>query len=169
MNEKPITAFHNYPTAALFCLTSAFWLMIATFMGILLATLLIAPDLTEGIGWLTFGRIRPVHVNLVLFGFVTPGLLSAAFYYIPKLLRTDLYSEKLGIISACAWNLAMVATVVTLLAGHTQAREYAELIWSLDMLVILCYTYSILIPPKIVTFKIKFVRFHSQTLYHTQF
>ncbi len=125
MNEKPITAFHNYPTAALFCLTSAFWLMIATFMGILLATLLIAPDLTEGIGWLTFGRIRPVHVNLVLFGFVTPGLLSAAFYYIPKLLRTDLYSEKLGIISACAWNLAMVATVVTLLAGHTQAREFA--------------------------------------------
>jgi cytochrome c oxidase cbb3-type subunit I len=144
MNEKPMTAFYNYPTAALFCLTSAFWLMIATFMGILLATLLIAPDLTEGIGWLTFGRIRPVHVNLVLFGFVTPGLLSAAFYYIPKLLRTDLYSEKLGIISACAWNLAMVATVITLLAGHTQAREYAELIWSLDILVILCFALVIM-------------------------
>jgi len=108
-------------------------------MGLLGATLLIAPDLTEGIGWLTFGRVRPAHVNLVLFGFVTPGLLAAAFYYIPKLLRTDLFSEKLGILSGGVWNLMLVAATVTLLAGHTQAREYAELIWSVDMLVILCF------------------------------
>ncbi|MCU0614621.1 MAG: cbb3-type cytochrome c oxidase subunit I [Desulfobacterales bacterium] len=139
MNEKPTTGLFAYPTAAIFCLTSIFWMMIATFMGLLGATLLIAPDLTEGIGWLTFGRIRPAHVNLVLFGFVTPGLLAAAFYYIPKLLRTDLFSEKLGILSGGVWNLMLVAATVTLLAGHTQAREYAELIWSVDMLVILCF------------------------------
>jgi len=139
MNEKPTTGLFAYPTAAIFCLTSIFWMMIATFMGLLGATLLIAPDLTEGIGWLTFGRVRPAHVNLVLFGFVTPGLLAAAFYYIPKLLRTDLFSEKLGILSGGVWNLMLVAATVTLLAGHTQAREYAELIWSVDMLVILCF------------------------------
>ncbi len=139
MNEKPITGLFAYPTAAIFCLTSIFWMMIATFMGLLGATLLIAPDLNEGIGWLTFGRVRPVHVNLVLFGFVTPGLLGAAFYYIPKLLRTDLFSEKLGILSAGVWNLMLIAATVTLLAGKTQAREYAELIWSVDMLVILCF------------------------------
>jgi cytochrome c oxidase cbb3-type subunit I len=139
MSEKPTIGLFAYPTAVIFSLTSIFWMMIATFMGLLGATLLIAPDLTEGIGWLTFGRVRPLHVNLVLFGFVTPGLLAAAFYYIPKLLRNDLFSEKLGILSAGVWNLMLVASTVTLLAGRTQAREYAELTWSVDMLVILCF------------------------------
>jgi len=139
MSEKPTIGLFAYPTAVIFSLTSIFWMMIATFMGLLGATVLIAPDLTEGIGWLTFGRVRPLHVNLVLFGFVTPGLLAAAFYYIPKLLRTDLFSEKLGILSAGVWNLMLVASTLTLLAGRTQAREYAELIWSVDMLVILCF------------------------------
>jgi cytochrome c oxidase cbb3-type subunit I len=78
-------------------------------------------------------RVRPTHVNLVLFGFVTPGLLGAAFYYIPRLLGTPLYSEKLGVATAVAWNLAVAAGVVTLAMGMTQGREYAELIWPIDI------------------------------------
>ncbi len=144
MNEKPITALFKYPTVASFCLTASFWLIVATFMGVLLATMLIAPDLVEGIAWLSYGRVRPVHVNLVLFGFVTPGLLSAAFYYIPRLLRTELYSEKLGLITVGLWNIVMAGAVVTLLNGQTQAREYAELIWSLDMALIFCFVLIIL-------------------------
>ena len=89
-------------------------MVIATFMGLLGATELMAPDLTENVGWLVFGRIRPIHVNLVLFGFVTPGLLAAAFYYVPRLLRTELYSEKLGVITVLAWNFALVFVVVSL-------------------------------------------------------
>ena len=65
-------------------------MMVGTSMGLLGATELIAPDLLENVGWLVFGRIRPIHINIVLFGFVTPGLLSAAFYYVPRLLRTPL-------------------------------------------------------------------------------
>ena len=139
MSDKPKTALFTYPTAACFTLTSGLWMIVATFMGLLGATELIAPNLTDGIGWLTFGRIRPAHINLVLFGFVTPGLLAAAFYYIPRLLRTDLYSEKLGAITAVLWNLTLVAAVVTLLSGRTQGREYAELIWPVDMMVIACF------------------------------
>ena len=104
----------NYATAKGFCLTSAFWMVVATFMGLLGATELMAPDLLENVGWLVFGRVRPIHINLVLFGFVTPGLLSSAFYYVPKLLRTDLYSEKLGIITVFAWNVMLVAAVEAL-------------------------------------------------------
>ncbi len=144
MSDKPKTALSKtalfqYPTAACFTLTSGLWMIVATFMGLLGATELIAPDLTSGIGWLTFGRVRPAHINLVLFGFVTPGLLAAAFYYIPRLLRTDLYSEKIGVATAVLWNLTLVAAVVTLLSGHTQGREYAELIWPVDMMVIACF------------------------------
>ncbi len=123
-------------TARGFCLTSAFWMVIAAFAGLLGATELIAPDLTGNLGWLTFGRIRPVHINLVLFGFVTPGLLSAAFYYVPRLLRTELFSETLGKISVAAWNVVLVAMVVSLGMGYTQGREYAEPVWILDVLVV---------------------------------
>lgn len=128
--------FWNYLSAKGFCITSAFWMVIATFMGLLGATELIAPDLVTNIGWLVFGRIRPVHINLVLFGFVTPGLIAAAFYYLPRLLRTELYSEKLGILTVILWNAMLVATVITLLSGYTQGREYAEMIWPVDIMVV---------------------------------
>ncbi len=136
MTDPTPTMPTNYPTAKGFCLTSAFWMVVATSMGLLGATELIAPDLTENVGWLVFGRIRPIHVNLVLFGFVTPGLLAAAFYYVPKLLRTELYSEKLGVITVLAWNFTMVFVVVSLALGYTQGREYAEMIWPIDMLIV---------------------------------
>ncbi len=119
-------------------------MVVATFMGLLGATELMAPDLLENVGWLVFGRVRPIHINLVLFGFVTPGLLSAAFYYVPKLLRTDLYSEKLGKITVFAWNVTLVAAVVSLAMGKTQGREYAELIWPIDMMVVAAFSLVII-------------------------
>ncbi len=126
----------TYATAKGFCLTSGLWMAVATFMGLLGALELVAPDLTEGIGWLVFGRVRPIHINLVLFGFVTPGMIGAAFYYMPRLLRTELYSERLGVATVVLWNITLVALVVTLAAGYTQGREYAEMIWPVDMMVV---------------------------------
>jgi cytochrome c oxidase cbb3-type subunit 1/cytochrome c oxidase cbb3-type subunit I/II len=127
-------------TAKGFCLTAGFWMTVATFMGLLGATELIAPDLTENIGWIVFGRVRPIHVNLVLFGFVTPGLLAAAFYYLPRILRTELFSEMLGVVTVVLWNLVLIGVVVTLAAGYTQGREYAEMIWPVDMGVVLIFS-----------------------------
>ncbi len=135
VNDIPGT----YPTARAFLITSAVWMIVGTFMGFLGAVELMAPDLTENIGWLVFGRIRAVHVNIVLFGFVTPGLLGAAFYFMPRLLRTSLYSEGLGKISVVAWNALLMGGVVSLCAGYTQGREYAELIWPLDILVVVAF------------------------------
>jgi len=128
--------YEKNETARWFCITSGFWMMIATFMGLLGATELIAPDLVKGIGWLTFGRVRPIHVNLVLFGFVTPGFLGAVFYFLPRLLKTDLYSEKLGIVTALFWNAMLVAVVGSLAAGASQGREYAEMVWPVDMMIV---------------------------------
>src|SRR5512136_2423166 len=108
-------------------------------MGLLAATKLIAPDLLGPVGWLSFGRIRPIHVNLVLFGFATPGLLSAEFYAVPKVLKAELYSERLGVFTVALWNVTLAGAVVTLASGMTQAREYAELIWPLDILVVICF------------------------------
>jgi len=139
LTETEIIKRSDYATAKGFCLTSAFWMMAATFMGLLGATELIAPAVTENIGGLVFGRVRPTHVNLVLFGFATPGLLGATFYFFPRVLQTRLYSEKLGVFTVIAWNIMLVCTVATLLSGHTQAREYAEMIWPVDILVVLAF------------------------------
>jgi len=136
MTAAESTDIRRYPTSMGFCITSFFWMGVATFMGLLGATELMAPDLLENVEWLVFGRVRPIHVNLVLFGFVTPGLLAAAFYYLPKLLQTDLFSEKLGLFTVFLWNLVLAAAVVSLMAGFTQGREYAELIWPVDIGII---------------------------------
>jgi cytochrome c oxidase cbb3-type subunit 1/cytochrome c oxidase cbb3-type subunit I/II len=130
--EKP----EVHAAAIAFGLTSAFWFAFATSIGMLAAGYLIAPDFMANIGWLQFGRIRPIHVNLVLFGFVTPGLLAAAFYYVPKLGRTELFSQRLGIFNAVLWNITVLIGIVGLSAGYSQGREYAELIWPVDMLIV---------------------------------
>ena len=140
MTTNATSAPPTYMTAKGFCLTAGFWMTVATFMGLLGATELIAPDLTENIGWIVFGRVRPIHVNLVLFGFVTPGLLAAAFYYLPRILRTELFSEMLGVVTVVLWNLVLIGVVVTLAAGYTQGREYAEMIWPVDMGVVLIFS-----------------------------
>lgn len=140
MTASPEDNLQSHATAKGFVLTSACWMVVGTFMGLLGATELVAPDLTENISWIVFGRIRPVHVNIVLFGFVTPGLLGAAFYYVPRLLRTGIYSEKLGVVTVIAWNITLVAVVISLCLGYTQGREYAEMIWPIDIMVVLAFS-----------------------------
>jgi cytochrome c oxidase cbb3-type subunit 1/cytochrome c oxidase cbb3-type subunit I/II len=121
-------------------LTSAFWFAAATSFGMIGAGYLIAPDFMANIEYIHFGRARPMHINAVLFGFVTPGLLAAAFYYFSKLLRTELFSEKLGVVTAVFWNITVAAGMVGIATGHTQGREYAELPWSVDIMVVISFS-----------------------------
>jgi len=127
------------PTAKAFTLTSALWFAGATTFGMIAAGYLIAPDFLANIEYIHFGRVRPMHINAVLFGFVTPGLLAVAFYYFPKLLRTELFSHKLGVFSAVFWNITVAAGVIGISMGYTQGREYAELPWAVDIMVVICF------------------------------
>ncbi|MFZ7125222.1 MAG: cbb3-type cytochrome c oxidase subunit I [Desulfobacterales bacterium] len=133
------TAAPRHYTAKAFTLTSAFWFAVATTVGLIAAGYLIAPDFLSNIPYLQFGRLRPIHVNLVLFGFTTPGLLAAGHYIVPRLLKTELYSDRLGVLAVLVWNVAVISGVVGLSAGYSQGREYAELIWPADMLVVLAF------------------------------
>jgi cytochrome c oxidase cbb3-type subunit 1/cytochrome c oxidase cbb3-type subunit I/II len=76
----------------------------------------------------------------VLFGFVTPAFLGSVFYFLPRLLRTGLYSERLGVITVFLWNITLTAAVLSLALGYTQGREYAELIWPVDLSVAVVFT-----------------------------
>lgn len=135
MTTTALEEINHELAAKAFTLTSALWFAIATSFGLIAAGYVVAPDFLANIEFIHFGRSRPIHINLVLFGFVTPGLMAAAFYYIPRLLRTELYSQKLGLVTAILWNLVLVAAVFCLGLGYTQGREYAELPWAVDIMI----------------------------------
>ncbi len=127
----------THSTVRIFFLSSAFWMVLGALAGLTGAVELVAPDLLGNISWLVFGRLRQVHTNLVMFGFVGSALLGAAHFLVPKLVRAPLYSQKLGIISALLWDLAIAVGIVALSMGYTQNREYAEFIWPVDLGVLL--------------------------------
>lgn len=122
-------------TKALF-LSSAVWMVIGTTFGFIGAIQLVAPELLANIPWIVFSRIRPMHTNAVIFGFVGSGLIGCAHYLVYTLVRAPLYSEKLGKLTVWMWNLAVVLGSLTLSWGYSQNREYAEWIWPVDILVL---------------------------------
>jgi cytochrome c oxidase cbb3-type subunit 1 len=136
MNLRTLTG-QPYGTVKGFLFSSAVWFVIGTAVGFIDATHLAAPELLGNISWLVFGRSRAMHTNLVIFGFVGSGLLGAAIYLVPHLVRAELYSERLGKFSLLLWNLTIIAGTVTLATGHSQGREYAEWIWPVDMGVLI--------------------------------
>ncbi len=126
-----------YGTVKSFFLSSAVWFVIATTFGLISATHLAAPELLGSLPWLVFGRTRPMHTGLVIFGFVGTALLGAAHYMVPTLVRTPLYSERLGKTSLWLWNSTILVGTVSLSLGYSQGREYAEWFWPADMMVLL--------------------------------
>jgi cytochrome c oxidase cbb3-type subunit 1/cytochrome c oxidase cbb3-type subunit I/II len=128
-----------YGTVKAFFLSSAAWFVVGTTLGFIDATHLAAPELLANIFWLSFGRVRPMHTNMVIFGFVGSGLIGAAHYMVPALVRHPLYSERLGKLSLGIWNLSIAAGTVTLALGYSQGREYAEWIWPVDIGILLAF------------------------------
>ena len=132
-------AFTAKPRSAslAFLAAGAVWFVVGTLYGLFSAIHLMAPDALGNIGVLVFGRTRPVHVNTVIFGFVAPVLVGCALYYVPALLRTPLWSERLGWASWLLWNVTVASGPATFSFGISQGREYAELIYPVKALLLL--------------------------------
>jgi cbb3-type cytochrome c oxidase subunit I len=116
-----------------FILSAVFWLLLGVLMGLILAIQFVFPDFSRGIPWLEFGRLRQAHVNTVLFAWLSGGMMGAWLYIVPRLTARKIWSEVLGNICMIAWNLALLFGIVGLLLGYTQSREYAELVWWVDV------------------------------------
>ncbi len=130
-----------YRPIAGFFLSSAIWFAIFASFGFILASWMIAPDLFlyKNIPWLVFSRVRPVHTNGMIFGFVGSALMGAIYYYVPHLVRSPLHSPLIARITLWMWNIAIAAGSTTLLFGLTQGREYAEWIWPIDVVVLIAF------------------------------
>ncbi len=133
----------KHTTALWYMITGGIWMLLGTSWGFIAATELIAPDLLGNISWLVFGRARPMHTNMVMFGFVVTMLLGAVHYIIPKVVKAPLYSEKTGIASLVIWNLSILIGVVGLGHGLTQSKEYAEMFFPTDVGVVIAFVLMI--------------------------
>ncbi len=118
-----------------FLFSAIFWLTIADMVGLIAAIEMISPDFLAGIPWLVFGRLRPIHTNGVLFMWLSMAQIGSFFYIVPRLCGVKLFSELLGNVTMILWNFVGFAGVLTLANGLTQGREYAELIWPIDVMV----------------------------------
>ncbi|HPE42614.1 MAG TPA: cytochrome-c oxidase, cbb3-type subunit I, partial [Bacteroidales bacterium] len=121
--------------SSLFLKATILWGLVGMLVGLTIAIELIWPTMTNGISWLSFGRLRPLHTNAVIFAFVGNGMFTAIYYSTPRLLKTPMYSELLGRIHFWGWQLIIVAAAITLPLGITVSKEYAELEWPIDVAI----------------------------------
>ncbi len=142
---ETVTGIHTVTThddrAAKWWLASGvFWLIVVTTFAMIMATELAAPETFGGISWLVFSRVRPAHVEGVIYAWLTTMYFGAIFYFAPRLLGTKaMWNETLAIGTIIVYDLAMAFGFGLLLTGHTQGREYAEFPWIIDLFVILVF------------------------------
>jgi cytochrome c oxidase cbb3-type subunit I/II len=111
------------------------WGLIGMTVGVLIALQLAVPALNFDIPWLSFGRLRPLHTNAVIFAFAGNAFFTGAYYSSQRLLKTRMFSDALSAIHFWGWQLIIVCAALTLPLGFTQAKEYAELEWPIDILI----------------------------------
>ena len=120
-----------------FLICAALWVVLGVLMGLILALQFVFPDLFRGIPVLVFSRLRQEHTNTVLFAFLSGGMMGLWLYVVPQLTGRKLWSEPLGNLTMILWNLAVAVGVVGIALALTQSREYAEMIWVVDIGVVI--------------------------------
>lgn len=119
----------------LFVWATALWGIVGFAVGILIATQLIDWRFNFELEWLTFGRLRPLHTNAVVFAFAANAFFAAVYYSSQRLLKTRMYSDAMSKIHFWGWQAIIVAAAISYPLGWSQSREYAELIWPIDIAV----------------------------------
>ncbi|MEE1962104.1 cytochrome-c oxidase, cbb3-type subunit I [Allomuricauda taeanensis] len=118
-----------------FLYATMLWGVVGMAVGLLLAFMFLFPNVTEGIPWLSFGRLRPLHTNAVIFAFVGNAIFAGVYYSTQRLLKARMFSDFLSNFNFWGWQLIIVAAAITLPLGYTTSKEYAELEWPIDLAI----------------------------------
>lgn len=124
----------------MFLTATIVWGIVGTLAGLLVAVLLVVPNLFQGLdpairSWLSFGRLRPLHTNAAIFAFAGNAIFAAIYYSTQRLCKCRMWSDLLGRMHFWGWQAIIVAAAVTLPLGITQSKEYAELEWPIDLAI----------------------------------
>ncbi|THD69193.1 cytochrome-c oxidase, cbb3-type subunit I [Robertkochia marina] len=122
-----------------FLYATMLWGAVGMLVGLLLAFMFVFPNMTDGISWLSFGRLRPLHTNAVIFAFVGNALYAGVYYSLQRLLKARMYSDFLSNFNFWGWQLIIVAAAISLPLGFTTSKEYAELEWPIDIAIALVW------------------------------
>jgi len=122
-----------------FLYATMLWGVVGMLVGLLLAFMFLFPNLTDGISWLSFGRLRPLHTNAVIFAFVGNATFAGIYYSSQRLLKARMFSDMLSKINFWGWQLIIVGAAITLPLGYTTSKEYAELEWPFDIAIALIW------------------------------
>lgn len=148
---------HDDSASRIWLLSSVFWFVVVTTFGIVIATELAAPETFSGIAWLTFGRARPIHVQGVLYAWLTMMYWGAILYMTPRLLGTrKMWSETLSIWNAWIYNVAMAVGFFAIATGGSQGREWQEFPWIIGVVLIL--TFGVQVFNVLMTVNVRTVR-----------
>ena len=116
-----------------FTLATILWGVVGMLVGVIIAAQMVWPELN--LGWLHFGRLRPLHTNAVIFAFGGSALFATSYYVVQRTCHTRIFSDGLAAFTFWGWQLVIVLAAVTLPLGITQGKEYAELEWPIDILI----------------------------------
>ncbi len=122
-----------------FLYATMLWGVVGMLVGLLLAFMFLFPNLTDGISWLSFGRLRPLHTNAVIFAFVGNAIFAGVYYSTQRLLKARMFNDTLSKINFWGWQLIIVGAAITLPLGYTTSKEYAELEWPFDIAIALIW------------------------------
>ena len=149
---------YNYKVVRQFSIMTLVWAIVGMTVGVFIAAQLAWPALNFDIPWLTFGRIRPLHTNAVIFGFGGSALFATSYYVVQRTCHVRLLSDKLAAVTFWGWQLIIVLAALTLPFGLTQSKEYAELIWPIDVLITLVWViYAVVFFGTIVKRRVKHI------------
>jgi cytochrome c oxidase cbb3-type subunit I/II len=136
MNNPQIEQFsYNNTLVRKFAYATILWGTVGFLVGLLLALQMFLPELNANLPWLTFGRLRPLHTNAVIFAFVGNGMFMGIYYSLQRLCKTRVFSDLLGNIHFWGWQLIIVCAAISLPLGYTTGKEYAELEWPIDLAI----------------------------------
>src|SRR6266498_346727 len=118
-----------------FAIATVIWGIVGFSAGLLIACQLFWPDLNLNLQFTSFGRLRPLHTNAVIFAFVGNGIFMGVYYSLQRLCKARMFSDKLSRIHFWGWQSIIVVAAITLMAGYTTGKEYAELEWPIDVAI----------------------------------
>jgi cytochrome c oxidase cbb3-type subunit 1 len=118
-----------------FALMTVVWGIVGMLVGVIIAAELIWPDLSLGLPFLSYGRLRPLHTNAVIFAFGGSALFATSYYVVQRTCHVRLFGGRLAELTFWGWQLVIVLAAITLPLGITSSKEYAELEWPIDILI----------------------------------
>jgi cytochrome c oxidase cbb3-type subunit 1 len=155
-------ATYNYKVVRQFAIMTVIWGIVGMLVGVIIAAQLIWPDITAGLGVfseiLSYGRLRPLHTNAVIFAFGGSALFATSLYIVQRTSQARLLSDGLASFVFWGWQLVILLAAVSLVLGITTSKEYAELEWPIDVLIAVVWVaYAVLFFGTVIKRKTKHI------------